>query len=404
MLSAFFARRYLFSKKSRSVINIISGVSVAAVAMPVAAMIILLSVFNGFEGLVRSMASAFDADLTLTPREGGSFNRDSVDTAALMRIPGVKAVSTVIEQNAMLEYNGRQAAVRVRGVDDSYAEVVPIVGAVGTGAYSVRLGDYDRAVIGQGLAYDLGIRSLNDRPLTVYALRRGSFSTLLPLGGYARRTLPVAGIFQLDAETERQYVLVPLRMAAELFDVCGRASALLVGLDGTRGEKEVKRAIAETVGDGFLVRDRYQMKPSFYSIMVYEKWGIFFISLLVLVIASFSIVGSLAMLIIEKRADVLTLGALGADKRFIRRIFTDEGLLIGALGGASGILIGVGCTLIQQHFGLIRIPVETFVTQSYPVAFRWGDLAAVVAVFALVTTVVSHLTVRSMIRNESYKI
>lgn len=400
MLSTLFARRYLFSKKSRSVINIISGVSVAAVAMPVAAMIVLLSVFNGFEALVRSMASAFDADLTLTAVEGTSFPSETIDTAALRRIPGVKALSFVTEQNAMLEYGGRQATARVRGVDDAYADVVPIAAAITTGEYGVRLGDYDRMVIGQGMAYDLGIRVLNDRELTLYALRRGAFSTLLPIGGYARRKAPVAGLFLLDAQTERECVLTSLRLAQELFDCPGRATALLIARDGTRSEAEVKKAVAIVAGSDFRVRTRYEMKPSFYDIMTYEKWGIFFISLLVVVIASFSIVGSLAMLIIEKRTDIRTLSALGADRVLVRRIFAGEGWLIGALGGSLGLLLGTGLTLLQQHFGLIRIPVETFVTQSYPVEFRWSDLAAVAAVFTLVVAVVSRITVHSMIRNE----
>lgn len=404
VLSALFARRYLFSKKSRSVINIISGVSVAAVAMPAAAMIILLSVFNGFEHLVRSMASAFDADLTVTVHEGSAFPTEALDTAAMRRIPGVKALSYVVEQNAMLEYGSRQAAAKVRGVDEAYADVVPIVGAVTTGEYSVRLGDYDRMVMGQGMAYALGIRILNERDLTIYALRRGSFSTLLPLDGYSRRKVPVAGLFLLDAQTEKEYVLTSLRLARELFDYPDGATALLLSLDGSRPEEEVKMAVASVAGDTFRVRNRYEMKPSFYDIMTYEKWGIFFISLLVLVIASFSIVGSLVMLVIEKQTDIRTLVALGADRRLIRRIFVGEGLLIGALGGCIGVVLGVGCTLVQQHFGVIRIPVETFITQSYPVEFRWGDLLIVVAVFAGVTAAVSQLTVGSMIRNEKEKI
>lgn len=403
MLSALFARRYLFSKKSRSVINVISSVSVAAVAMPVAAMIVLLSVFNGFERLVKSMASAFDADLTITPKEGTTFPVEALDTAALRRIAGVGALSYVVEQNALAAYDGRQAAVRVRGVDEAYPDVVPIVEAVGTGEYSVRLGDRDRSVIGRALAYDLGIRTLNDRTLTLYALRRGSFSTLLPLDGYARHATPLAGVFVLDAQTEQEWVVTSLRLARELFDCDGRATALLAGLDGTRPEGEVRKAVEEAAGEGFRVRNRYQMRPSFYRIMTYEKWGIFLISLLVVVVASFSIVGSLSMLVIEKRADIRTLAAMGADTRLLRRIFVGEGLLIGAIGGTAGLAIGTVCVLIQQSFGVIRIPVETFVTQSYPVEFRWGDLAAVVAVYALVVTSVAQLTVRSMIRNESSK-
>ena len=172
MLAGWFARRYFFSKKSHSVINLIAGVSVVSVAVPVAAMIVLLSVFNGFEQLVRSMNSHFDADLTLTPREGQTFGIESLDTAALRRLPGVEAVSLALEQSALMEYRGRQAMVTVRGVADGYDRVVPVAECITAGDYAVRLGDLDRLVVGRGVAYELGLRSLGESDGVLYALRR----------------------------------------------------------------------------------------------------------------------------------------------------------------------------------------------------------------------------------------
>ena len=203
MLPQLFARRYLFSSQSRSVVNLIAGLSVAAVAMPVAAMIILLSVFNGFESLVKSMYSAFDADLTVTPRQGQTFAQGEIDSAALRRIPGVGALSFTLEQSALLEHGGRQATATVRGVDDAYAEVFALGDAVSAGEWRVRLGDLERLVIGQSMAWMLGIRSLADADVTLYAVRRGSFSSLLPLENYTRRTEPVGGVYTLDLDTER---------------------------------------------------------------------------------------------------------------------------------------------------------------------------------------------------------
>lgn len=176
MLARLFARRYLFSPHSRSVVNLISGLSVAAVAMPVAAMIVLLSVFNGFESLVRSMYSAFDPDLSITPRQGRTFPAGAVDTAALARIPGVGAVSFLLEQSALLERGGRQATAVVRGVDDAYGAVFPLSDAVVTGAWRVREGDRNYLVVGQAMAWTLGVRSLADADVALYAVRRGSFS------------------------------------------------------------------------------------------------------------------------------------------------------------------------------------------------------------------------------------
>ena len=397
MLPLLFSRRYLFSKKSHSVINIISGVSVFAVAMPVAAMIILLSVFNGFEELVKQMASTFDADLTVTPREGERFPAERIDTAALACIDGLGGWSYTVEQNVLLEYRGHQAAATLRGADDRYPEVMPILGAISAGDYQVRLGDYDRAVLGQALAYSLGVRSLVGEPLKIYALRRNGFSTLIPLEGYSRREVDMAGVFQLDSEAEQQYLITSLRLARELFDFGEDATALLLRVDDPDRIETVKREVEQAVGREFEVRTRYELRRTFYDIMIYEKWGIFFISLLVLVIASFSMVGALSMLIIEKRKDVRTLRALGADTRLIRRIFIGEGVLIGSIGAAIGTVTGVTVTLVQQLFGIVEIPVESLVTRSYPVLFQVNDLLAVLGAFALVVAAVTGLTVYTMI-------
>lgn len=398
MLSRYIARRYFFSPRSRSVVNLISGLSVAAVAIPVAAMVILLSVFNGFEALVKSMYSAFDAELTLTPRRGQTFSVTDLDTAALRRIPGVGALSLTLEQSVLLEHGGRQATATLRGVDDSYGEVFDLSDAVVTGQWRVRLGDLERLVIGQSMAWMLGIRSLADADVTMYAVRRGSFSTLLPMDNYTRRTEPVGGVYVLDLDTERTYVLTSLRLAQSLFETPDRVSAVQIRLTPEASPERTREAVAASAGDGFQVRTRDELRASFYRIMTYEKWGIFFIALLVLVVASFSVVGALSMLIVEKRGDVETLRALGADTDLIRSIFRTEGLLICGLGGVIGLVVGVTLSLLQQHLGLIEIPAESFLTKSYPVEFRMTDLVVVAAAFAVVAALLANVTVRSMIK------
>ncbi len=217
MLPQFFARRYLFSPKSRSVVNLISGLSVVAVAMPVAAMIILLSVFNGFESLREVDVFGLRRRPDRLCAAGADFPADAIDTAAVARIPGVEAFSFVLEQSALLEHAGRQATATVRGVDDAYAAVFPLDSVVSAGEYRVRLGDIERLVMGQSMTYMLGIRSLADADVNVYAVRRGSFSSLLPFDNYTRRTVPLGGVYSLDLETERTYVLASLRLAQELF-------------------------------------------------------------------------------------------------------------------------------------------------------------------------------------------
>ena len=381
MLAGWFARRYFLSRKSHAVINVIAGVSVVSIAVPVAAMIILLSVFNGFEQLVRSMNSHFDADLTLTAREGGTFATASLDTAALRRVPGVAALSFALEQSALVEYRGRQAMAVVRGVDDAYAATVPVADCIAAGEYRVRLGDLDELVFGRGLAYELGIRSLGESDGILYALRRTGFSSLLPMEGYTRRRAGVAGIYAADAETDSRYVFTSLRLAQELFAYPDRVSM-----------------VAIRVADGARVSDVKRHVASFYTIMQYEKWGIFLMSFMVLVIASFSIVGAVVMLVLDKRPAFVTLYAMGADTRFIRRIFYCEGALIGGLGAVAGIVLGVALCLLQQHFGLIEIPADTFLVKSYPVLLRGGDVAAVVLAFTAVIGTVTAITVRRAVR------
>ena len=329
MLTRFFARRYLFSPKSRSVINVIAGVSVLSFAMPVAAMIVLLSVLNGFGDFAKSMSSAFDADLTVAPREGQTFASAEIDSLALTRVKGVGVVSYLLEQQVLLERDGLQTMATLRGVDDRYTEVFPIEETIPLGSWSVRTGDLDRLVLGRDMARTLGIRSLVRAEVAVYALRRGSFSSLLPVDGYSVRRLDVGGLFFLDLESENEYALTSLRAAQELFDRPGRISAISVRVaDGADAEK-VRREIAGIVGDDFTVRTRDEMNALFFRLVAYEKWGVFFISLLVLVLASFSVVGTLVMLMIEKRDDVATLRALGDSKSALYFLMISAVLNIG---------------------------------------------------------------------------
>ena len=398
MLARFFARRYLFSRQSRSVINVIAGVSILSFAMPVAAMIILLSVLNGFGDFAKAMGSAFDADLSVMPRQGQTFPIERLDTAALRRVEGVGAFSALLEQQVLLEHDGMQAAATLRGVDPAYDKVFPIAQTVAPGSWSVQHGDLDRVVLGRDMARTLGVRSVIDQQVAVYVVRRSSFSSLLPVDGYSLRRFEVSGIFSLDMESEQRYALISLRAAQEIFAHPGEASALAIHVLDESDVARVRREVIRIVGNDFTVRTREEMNATFFRLVTFEKWGVFFISLLVLILASFSVVGTLVMLMIEKRDDVATLRAMGADTRLIRSIFVGEGLLIGSIGALSGAVLGVGFCLVQEYFGIIRIPVDTLLLKSYPVVLRWADLLAVIVAFAGVIVSISQLTVRSVMK------
>ena len=398
MLSWLFARRYLFSRKSHSVVNIIACISTLAVAMPVAAMIVLLSVFNGFESLVRAMSSAFDADITVTAAEGGSFAEEELDVQAVEAAEGVEAVSLTAEQSVLAAFGERRTTVSLKGVDDDYFDVIPLAKMLTAGRKDVRAGDLDFAIAGQGVAYKLGIRTLADADMEIYALSRNSFSSVLPLGNYRRRQIPVSGVFALDAQTDGQYVLTSLRAARALMGYEGRATSLEVAVGDGADVAATARRVAHAAGDRFRIRTREEKNATVYGIMRVEKWSIFLISLLVLVVASFSIVGTLAMLIIEKRGDMRTLAAMGADRRFIRSVFVSEGLLVCFTGALIGAVTGVAACVAQQMFGLITIPAETFLVTDYPVELRAADIAVVALAVAVLSRTVCEATVRAMVK------
>lgn len=398
-----FARRYLISRKSHSVINIIAGVSLLAVAVPVAAMIVLLSVFNGFETLVRQMYAAVDADIEITAdgdRKSDILLADEENRRIIESCEGVEAVSFVVERQALLEYRDRQTTARVRGADDRYADVVPLSRHISLGNADIRTGDIDRLLLGEGVAYALGIFSTCGGDVSIYSLGGGKIGSLLLLSGVHRIGLPVCGMFAIDSRNDAELVVTSLRAAQKLFPTDGYADAALIRIANGRSPAKVRAALAERLGDGVKITTREEKNSAFYRIMRYEKWGVFLVALLVLVIASFSIIGTVIMLIVEKRHERPALRAIGADSGFIRRIFVREGLLISGIGGAAGMTLGTALAAAQQWLHVIPMPEGAFLIDSYPVELHFADIITVTLTFIAVAWVISHITARAMINNE----
>ncbi len=403
-LSSLFARRYLFSPKSHSVINVISRVSAFAIGIPVAAMVILLSVFNGFDGLIRQMYTDFDPDIAVTPAEGKVFAAGELERGRLMSVKGVVEVSFVLEDQVLLRYRDRQKEATIRGVDGNYPKVVPIEGMVSTGKYEPVRGEMEQALVGEGLAYSLGLNINLLDPVKVYVPRRGSFNPLVPLESYRTGALYPSGLFRLDAETDGQYLLAPLGFTQDLLDYPDRFTAVFVKIAPGAEQKDVQAALREELGDTYKVLTRYEQKASLYSIMAYEKWGIFLIVLMVMIIASFTIVGSLVMLIIDKRADLRTIVSMGGTVGFVRGIFVREGMLIAGIGAGGGMLLGLMVCWAQQLFGIIRIPAQTFIVDTYPVVVEAGDVALIAASFIAVSYIIIKFTVARMIPRSEVRI
>ena len=394
-----FAIKYLTSRKSHSVINIIATVSMLAVVVPVAAMVILLSVFNGFESLVRDLYKVVDADIEIVS-EGGIDASDKALCERVEAIDGVEVSSFIVERQAMLTYRDNRVAVVLRGVDENYRRVVPIESYTSVGNADVQLGEIDRLMLGEGVVYELGMYALMAGDVEVYALSGGSIGSVLPTVAMSRERLDVCGIFTVDQQHTSSMALTTLRAASRIFNR-ERADKLLVKVTDGASHKVVAQLLRAELGEEYTVTLREEKNKSFYAIMRYEKWAIFFVSLLVLIVAALSIIGTVVILIIEKRDEQKTLLSIGADRNFIRGVFVREGLLISGIGGVVGLVIGVVVVLVQYYFGIVKMPAGgNFLIENYPVELQLADLVAILVVFVAVALSVSVVATSTMIKKE----
>ena len=399
-LPYFIAGRYLRSRKSHSVINIISGVSVAAMATPVAAMVILLSVFNGLEGMVRTLYRAVDADITIRAAEGTVFDAAAVDTAAIRAAEGVETLSLVLEQGAMAEVGDRRTIVRLRGVERTYEDVVPVAQTIYGGTFAVGVDDSRSVVLGHRTAQELGMsRQAAGDMVTLYAINRARFSSLLPVGGYTRRTLPVAGFYSIDDENG-DVAYVALDVAQDMFNYEGRASSVAVKLAAEADADAVAERLQRIAGEGMEVLTR-ERSNSIYRLMALEKWGVFAVALIVLVVASLTVVGTIVMIMIDKRDDAATLRMMGANRATVRDIFVGEGHLLAVVSLVLGVAAGVGLTLLQQTVGLVRLQTATLMVDIYPVELHAADVLLTAAAYIVVAHVVTRLTVGAMLKDNA---
>lgn len=396
-LENFIASRYLRSPKSHSVINIISRVSMVAMAVPVAALIILLSIFNGLDLMVQDHLQAVDADLRITAREGTTFKKESIDSVALSSIDGIRSVSCVLEQSAMAESEGRRVLITLKGVDRNYPKTLPIAERLISGSFTTELDEESSIVVGQRIAMQLALqRNGLGREVSLYSINRQRISSLLKMGGYTRRDLPVAGIFAID-EDNGLVGFTSLSMAQELFNYQGRISSVELSLEPEADQQQVVEAVKALLGEEFRVQTRYESN-SIYRLMNLERWGVFFIAVIVMIVASLSIVGTLIMVIIDKQDDIATLRMMGASQRVIYRIFTTEGSFMAAISLVAGLILGVGLSLAQQHFGLVSITTQTLLIDSYPIDLRLSDVVLCTLAYSAIAFVVIHLTVKGALR------
>ena len=396
-LAGFIAKRYLFAKKSHNVINIISAISAIGMAIGTAALIIILSVYNGFDSLIKTMMSNVEPDLLITPSTGKTFIPNDSTYDWIYDQPSVKNMCCVLEEQVFISYDGKQSLAKAKGVDWVYEEESPLRDHLREGDFKLHRGDIPLTIVGAGLAYEMGISPRFLSGIDIYfPTRTGKISLSNPATSIESIRVFPSGIFSVSNDVDAELMILPIEDMRELLEYDEEVSAVELRLvEGTSKEelKTLQKQIGERLGPGFKVKDRFQQNESLYKMMKYEKAAIFMILIFVIIIIAFNIFGSLTMLIIEKHEDIQTLRSLGAQDGLIRRIFVLEGWLISLVGLAGGLILGVGFSAIQQAFGIIKMPGH-FVVQAYPVILSWSDIlltaAGVAAIGYLIAMIPAH--------------
>lgn len=364
-LPLYIAKRYLFAKKSHNVINIISAISATGMAIGTAALIIILSVYNGFDNIIRQNLSESDPDYLILPSEGKTFNGSDLPLSDLSE---KFSISGIIEESVFITYGGNQGFAKARGVESSDSS-------------SLWLGDIARAKFGPGIASELGINPrFVESAFLYFPDRNAKFSPVNPEAALNNVRVKPVDIFTSTTEFDNDLVIVPIELMRTLLGY-GEDEFTAVELRGRAGA-------ALDLGNDFVILDRYHQHPEIYKMMKYEKAAIYLILIFIVIIISLNIFGSLSMLIIEKQGDIDTLHALGADDKLIRKIFALEGWLISLLGMVSGLVVGILTVVIQSRFGIVKLP-GNYLVDAYPVALQWTDVLLTAAAVTAIGFIIS---------------
>ena len=390
-----FAIRYLFSRKSHNVSGRISFIGVAGMAIGTAALVIILSVFNGFNNLVKESLEASDPDFLIRPASGKFFTPDSALFAPVLEDSRVLRLSSVLEEQVFLSYEGRQSLARVKGIDEASQEESALRESVIDGSWLFRRGAFPAAVAGAGLAHNLGLSPRFITPFEIYyPSRKENISLSNPAASLRKVKALTGGVISVNSEIDAKLMLVPIDAMRELLELETEVSSIEIWAAPGMADA-LEKDLQAHFGPELKVLNRFRQEESLFRMMKYEKLAIFLILIFVVIIIAFNIYSSLKMLIIEKEADIDTLRAMGAQDGIIRRIFLLEGWMVSLLGMVIGLVVGVGVVLIQQHFGIIGMP-GNFVVNSYPVALKTTDLLWIAAGVSVIGYLMAFLPSRKI--------
>ncbi|MHA4807965.1 FtsX-like permease family protein [Flavitalea flava] len=392
-----FAWRYFKAKKSTNAINIIARVSMAAIVVGSASLILVLSVFNGFEDLVKSLYTSFYPDLKITPSLGKTLILNPQQLKQLAGLQGVRAWSLVAEDKALLENGERKAIAFLKGVDEHFTRVSGVGEKVIRGKFELGNSDHPQAVLGSGIEYALGIQA--DRailPISVYLFKKNSPEyTADPLASLSNENMVTSGVFVIQQDFDDHYVITNLPFIKRMLGMkADEYGGMELAVDNPQQLPLLKTQVQQLLGKDYRVQTRYEQNQSLYNVMGTEKWVIYIVLTLILVVAAFNMVGALTMLVWEKQKDIQVLKALGASDRTIRRIFLGEGLLLALLGGGSGILLAVFVCWMQLQFKLVPLQGGSFLIDYYPVKLVATDFLLVFSTILVVALLASWLPAR----------
>ena len=396
-LPFFIARRYLFAKKSHNVINIISAISAIGMAIGTAALIIILSIYNGFDELVKSTIGYVEPDVLVAPARGKVFLPAGSGFEWLRSRPEVQSVCPILQEQVFVDYDGRQSIAKAKGVDAAYERETPLKDNLRDGTFSLYKGDLPQIVVGAGLAYKMGMNpAFLSSAEIFFPARNRSFSVANPPASIESVRARPVGIFSVTQEIDNELLILPIAEMRKLLGYEAEVSGLEIRWADDLPQKEQRKFIRELgkrLGPDFEVLDRFRQNPSLYKMMRYEKCAILLILIFMIIIIASNIFGSLTMLIIEKRNDIETYRSLGATDSLVRKIFTLEGWLISLLGLATGLIIGIGFALLQQRFGFIKMP-GNFLVSAYPVILQAGDILLTILGVALIGYLIARVPVQ----------
>ena len=374
----FIARRYFFSRKQRTVVNLISWISLIGIAVSTMALIVVLSVYNGIGQLTQTLFNTFDPHLMVQPTKGKTFHTAQFDCEALSQLPGVQAVGCVVEENAWMTYRHNEAIVTLRGVDNQYARITGLDTLLHEGVYLLheRLDDtteVDYLLMGAEVYYNLGVRQMSNVPVAVHIPKRGAGIGLIPQQAFNTGYALPGGNFYIQQDIDNRYVVAHIDFVRSLMgyspDEC---TQLCISLTPEANVDHVKTKVRSLLGDNFKVLDRFEQQPIYYKVFRSERLGIYLILALIVLISTLNLVASLSLLMMDKRHDIATLRAMGMEGKAVRRIFRIEGVMISAMGVMAGLVVGFVVCFLQQHFGIVKMG-SNFVVSAFPVAMRGID-------------------------------